>query len=461
MFNVQRSIIKVWKATMLVVLFMLHGSLFTAMAQQMQITDFSRVKRPLWKQSKAAVDKQQAIIDLATTEKGFTFTANGKQAAEAEEGEGIITVKVPDKTRYLTISHGQYGQLTWRVPTKYLKRKKHYRATLLANDPTKAYKAQQQWVTITTDPANTIVTIDSTTTLVNDGQYTALLPVGKHDWHVESPFYEEQADSFLLTDTARVSLSIKLQPAYAYVTVSTPWELGDIYIDGFYTARGSGSSRRLQEGKHRLSVFRYDMCIYDGTFTIGSAEKKHITLTARNFSPQPLRRPDNRQAQPTAVAATTGTLTASARVPNDTNVVAPVELKAPDADTEIWVDREYVGKGQWSGQLTQGYHIVSTRKDSVESKTTSLWILDMTARQLDLSVPEVSKGMLNIYSNVTGADIYINEARMATTPAIIQELPADRQYTVRVHKDGYRDVKAVVTPKGNTMTDVKLKMKKK
>ena len=119
------------------ILLMMIALATLANAQQMGIEDFSRLKRPFWKRSKVTVDKQKAIIDLYTQEKGFAFTANGKEAAEAEEGDGVITVKVPTKTHHLTIKHPQYGTLTWRVPVKYLKRKKHYRATLLATDSTK------------------------------------------------------------------------------------------------------------------------------------------------------------------------------------------------------------------------------------------------------------------------------------------------------------------------------------
>ena len=55
-------------------------------AQQMEVNDFTRLRRPLWNRSKVAINKQKAIIDLTTTEKGFTFMANGKEAAEATEG---------------------------------------------------------------------------------------------------------------------------------------------------------------------------------------------------------------------------------------------------------------------------------------------------------------------------------------------------------------------------------------
>ena len=142
-------------------------------------------------------------------------------------------------------------------------------------------------------------------------------------------------------------------------------------------------------------------------------------------------------------------------------MLAPVTLKAQDADTEIWVDRERVGRGQWSGQLSQGYHIINTVKDSIESKATALWIADTTPQQLDLSVPENSMATLNIHGNVTGADIYINNVHVGTTPAILRQLPADSHYTIILRKEGYKDAKVTVTPKGNQLTDVTIKMKQK
>lgn len=430
-------------------------------AQQMEVTDFTRLKRPIWKRSKVTVDKQKAIIDLTTTEKGFTFLANGKEAAEAAEGEGVITVKVPHKTRFLTIKHEQFGQLTWRVPKKYLKRKKHYRATLLANDPTKVYKPQQQWVVIDIDPHDAIVRMDSTTTLVTNGQYSEYLSLGTHTYQIEAPFFESLTDSFQLSDTARVSFAVKLQPIYSYVTVNTPWEQGEIYIDGLYVDKGNGTSRRIEEGQHRLSVFQYSNCIYDGTFTIGRAEKQTITLSSSDFNPSGIKKPESGLPNTAPVLLQASTSQPRPQALHDATVQAPVTLKAPDGDTEIFVDRERVGKGEWSGKLVQGYHIVNTMKDSIESPPVALWINDSSQQVLDLAVPEVSKAMINIYGNVTGAGIYINGQHMGNTPLIVQQLPANKTYHVCLKKEGYKDAKVTIVPKGNEMTDLKIKLKKK
>ena len=70
-------------------------------------------------------NKQQAIIDLKTSEKGFAFLADGKMEIQADEGDGVLTLKTPDKTAFIVVKHPDYGQLTWKVPTKKGLRRKN------------------------------------------------------------------------------------------------------------------------------------------------------------------------------------------------------------------------------------------------------------------------------------------------------------------------------------------------
>ena len=140
--------------------------------------------------------------------------------------------------------------------------------------------------------------------------------------------------------------------------------------------------------------------------------------------------------------------------------LAPITLKAEDEDTEIWIDRERVGKGLWSGQLAQGYHQVITQKDGIESVPTSLWVTDDFPQEIDLAVPQTSMGLLNIRSNVVGAFIYINNVRVGETPCVIQNLPGGRNCHVRLSKEGYRDAKKEVLVEANGMVELNIKLKK-
>ena len=418
-------------------------------AQQMWVEDFTRLKRPVWKRSEVVIDKQQALLDLMTEQKGFTFFA-GKQAAEAEEGDGKITVKLPHKTQYVTIKHPVFGQYTWHV-TKSLKKKKHYRATLQAIDQSKEYKLPWQWVVFDISPDNAILHIDSATYLLRQGSKVLKLPVGKHSYQVESPFYETITDSIELTDSMKLRLDIHLQPIYSYLTVKTPWHKGKIYVDGQLIGMQECTSFRLNEGLHTLSVYLHTNCCYHALFNIGRAEKKVITLTEEDYHPQVSKKHKPKMVIP----GTTDTLS----MPEQTVVQAPVTLTAADDSTEIWLNCEKVGAGQWKGTLTEGFYMVTTRKNSVESEPTWLWVTDSFPQELNLAVPQTSQGMLNIYSNVLGADIYVNEVPMGKTPCVIQGLLPTQNYEIRLHKKRYKDVKQTVRPRGNDLMDVYIKMK--
>ena len=62
--------------------------LCTSTAQEMHIVEFKKLKKGPLNMNHVVSSKQEAILDLKTSEKGFSFLANGKQGIAAEEGEG-------------------------------------------------------------------------------------------------------------------------------------------------------------------------------------------------------------------------------------------------------------------------------------------------------------------------------------------------------------------------------------
>ena len=410
-------------------------------AQQMRIDDFSRIKGSIVKQTRPVVDRQFALIDLATDQKGFTFVADGKNKASAEEGDGVITVKMPHKTRYITVKHPDYGIYTWRVPGRYLKKKIHYRATLYAKADDKEYKLGWQWVLFDISPESAVLQVDSVRYLIRDGGKTLRLTTGVHTYSVEAPFYGTVTDTFTLTDTTKLQLNVSLQPYYSYLTVKTPWKKGDIRIDGQRIGRREGVSGRLAEGSHRLAVYVGKECYYEESFTIGRSEKKTIEVRERTvFAKQ--RTADGKRPVP---------------VTQTTPIYAQVTLIASDDSTEIWLNRERIGSGEWRGTLEGGFYIVTTRKEGVESEPLKFTVADESPIELNLSVPETGTGMLNIYSNVEGAEIYVNGKFAGLTPCVVKGLSSSRQCDIVLRKQGRREVRKKVTPQGNDLQDVYIK----
>lgn len=436
----------------------------TLSAQEMRVDGFSKQKKGPLNMNHVVTNKQQAILDLKTGEKGFSFLVNGKTEVTAEENDGMLTLKTPDKTSFVVIKHADYGQLTWKVPLKKgLRKKKHYVATLLTFSPEKNYQQQEQWVIFDTQPYDVILTIDSTMTTVHGGRAQFFLTIGKHTWKAESPFYMQEDGSFELTDEERLNVAIALQPVYSYLTVKTPCLDCQIYVDGQHIGQTQATSGHLREGVHHLTLMRDDQPCYEGDFSIGWKEKKTIELTMDDLRTIKNKRRVQEAADgkhgtgdgsPESIAVLESAVVSEA-------IVAPVTIKALDDSTAIWVNRELKGYGHWEGSLEAGFYLISTEKDGLESRSTTLWITDSTPQNLELLAPMNNYGILNVHCNEIGAEVYINGRLAGLTPCVVKNLPADSPCMVTLVKNGYfKEEKSVQIPV-NDMMDVNMKLRKR
>lgn len=429
------------------VLLLLLASLLPLKAQQMSVEEYARLKRPLWHPQTVTVDRSCALLDLVTDEKGFTFLANGSIPAEAEEGDGVITVKLPHKTAYLTIRHPDFGQMTWRVPDgKRLRKNRHYRAFLFAGDPTRDFSALRQWVVFHLDPGDAVLQVDSLIRPVRGSSAEFFLPLGPHTFRAEAPFHEPVQDSFTLTDSVRADIRVHLQPFYSYLTVKTAWQGGDLFIDNAPIRKEEATSYRLSEGHHRVAFYWGEACFYDSLVFVERAQKKVLELQMRDLYPRPSRRSDPFSVNPPS--APEGALSG-----------APVKLTAADPESQIWVDREPVGKGVWEGTLTAGFHLAQTVKDGLESDPERLWVEEGIPQEILLHASGTGYGLLNIHCNVAGARIRIDGTDYGEAPRMVR-LEARRRYKVMLSKNGYKNKMETVRPRGNHLVDVYVKLKK-
>ena len=354
-------------------------------AQKISIGQFKRVKFDFAKKKMYPVDKKMATLDLKTDEKGFTFKADGKTEIAAQEGDGQITLLAPHKTAFILVKHPEYGQLIWKVPGKGLRKKKHYQAIMQTDKPGKEYKLSKQWVVFQVIPENAILQVDSTVALVRDGTAQFELPLGKHGYHAEAPFYEELSDSVEVVDSAKLVVPVVLQSVYSYLTVKLPIAEGLIFIDSEPIGKGEATSGHLQPGDHHLIVMQEETCLADTVINMGVGEKKVLALKASDLRARPLMaRAIN--PQPIEEVKDSTVTDSLAAVPQD-SLKAPVTITAPDAETQIWLNREPLAYGKWVGQLGIGFYSVSTLKEGLESKPIFLWVDDTLPKVVDLSLP--------------------------------------------------------------------------
>ncbi len=437
-------------------------------AQRMRIEDFARYKKPFLRKATFTTDKQSALLDLYTNEKGFQFFV-GEVAIPVAEAEGFVTLSLPNHTAFLTIKHPTYGQIAWKVPDKELKKRKHYHAYLHTESLDKEFQQEKQWVLLHIQPEHAIVFIDSTFHSIQDGHLLLYLPIGRHSCRIESPFYTPLNDTIDVTDASRVQKRFILEPFYAYLTVETDRPDAQILLDGEPLGSGRIETGRLMPGRYRLTVKKDKQFYYDRFIEIANAERKVINL---RDTIQPSSCANGIQSENVSGSANTVTKndiqstdkpvseTVFAAIADTLLPQSQVHITAFDANTEIWLNRERIGKGEWQGELIPGFYAVSSQKDSLDSRTHFFWVETGKTVELNLASPLADYGMLNISCNEINAEVFLNDVAVGFAPCVLRNLPIDRTYRIRLVK-GEKVAEKTIHLRGNDIVNVTLDFKKR
>lgn len=440
------------------------------LAQNIIVENFKHHKHYFWQiNSSLPLDKKNATLVFKTEDKDFKFsTVKGDPLGTEESDEGTV-LRVPDKTKYILISHPESGEYAWRVPEKYLKKHNFYSADLNTIDFTKEFKNKNQWVVFHISPENSIVTIDSIVHKINNGELSLYLPVGNHSFSIESPFYESVCDSIFLTDSTKLIKNLYLQPLYSYLSIDVMDPLIDIYVNNELQGKNSVTVGRLREGDHRVSLLKNNQWIKDTIINLDRAEKKNIVFPDYNlfgrtmiFSEKIEKNPyPNVYREITTAKKNPLDLIKELENKHDTIIFSEVHLIAEDSLSKIFIDREFVAQGEWKGEMAKGFHMISTEKDGVESPPQFINVKDSSPLEFKIITPTFSQGMLNVTSNVDDAEIIINGEKMGVTPSLIKGIAAGQTHTLTLLKEGYEEKEVNVQPKNNTITDLHVKLKKK
>ena len=430
-------------------------AVFPVMAQRMHVEDFGRYKKPFLHKASFTTDKRQALLDFFTNEKGFQFFVEDAPVA-ATEGEGMVTLALPHRTGSLIIKHPVYGQLAWKVPNGVLKKKKHYHAYLHTESLEKEFRQQKQWALISTVPERAIVYVDTVIHPLLDGNLSLYLPLGRHVCRIESPFYQTLNDTIELTDIVRFEKRYVLQPFYAYLTVETDWPDARICLDGDSLGLQRVETSRLMPGRYRLTVNLGASLYYEQRLELANAARKVVDLHGLELRPFPqLGQSIEMSGFPDEVLADS---MASDGLQEQSGQWADVHITAFDADTEIWLNRERLGQGEWRGNLAPGFYAVSSRKEGLDSRTDFFWVDAGKSVELNLISPLADYGLLNVSCDEVDATVFLNGLAIGSAPCVLRNLPVGRTYRVRLVK-GRKAAETLVRLRGNDIVNVKLKLK--
>ena len=224
--------------------------------------------------------------------------------------------------------------------------------------------------------------------------------------------YHTETGSVTLNE--RTVIDKKLRPNFGYLNVSTTPEQGaKVFVDEEYVGQSPVKTDKLKSGSHSVRVMKdmYKMAEKSFTVTDGQTTNAKLNMSA-NF-----------------VNVTINT----------------------DTQSDIYVDEEYKGKGQWTGRLSDGAHIFEARKTNHHASKKSLDLVLGETKTINIDAPKPINGEIEINSTPMGATIYIDGKNYGETPNYISDILIG-EHELKLTKQGYAELKKTITIKeGETL----------
>ena len=306
------------------------------------------------------------------------------------------------KSYSLTISEVMIGEHTLRVEygnNKYEQKITVNKSNILFRQNVNIEAAKPQFVVLTVEPKNAVVTIDGKLYVPEDGVVSAFLEPGGYSYTVSAKNYHQNSGTLTVAGE-KVEKPIKLLPAYGWVEVSSERLAGAaVFIDNEFIGTAPVKSTALASGEHTIKIVQELYNAHTATVVVSDNKiTKHNPTLSADF--------------------------------------ANVTINAFNG-AEIWINGEKKGTTNWTGRLSTGTYLFEARKAG--HKTTSLTknIASTPSYQIyNLEAPTAITSGVVITSSPAMADVSIDGKLVGRTPISLDNLLVG-DHTIVITKDGY------------------------
>ena len=323
-----------------------------------------------------------ALIKIATTQKNFSFDVGSLGITHTEwqnsEHPGEIWLYVPNGVMKISIQHPQFGSIKDYDLGGRLKKGRTYVMDLTSDQVNTLVvdydNSQVLDVDVTPHDADLYIN-GLKQNLDFNGRASITLPFGTHNYRVIANNYHPEESQVIINDKEnKQTLSIRLKQAFGYLNVNATPESkgGELYIDDVRVGTLPVSQFPLKSGMHHLSVYQKLYLPY--TETVAMTDSATVTVT-------PILKPN----------------------------FAEYEIFVDgDKDAQIYDNGELIGTGHWKGKLEAGEHIIEAKKISHTTITQKLSVVKDTPRKISLSQPLPIYGTLEVKTQPSNAEVYID-----------------------------------------------------
>lgn len=361
-----------------------------------------------------------ALIKISTeninAEQRRKFTFKGNLATffdvHFEPGEIYLYVSAAAAT-FIEIIHDDFGKTEFTLPYD-LCEFCGYEMVIVRPNVDYDNMPQINYLVINADQDNAAIYIDGN--YVGDKEASRSFEIGsKHTWKIDCKLYHSESGEVTITSGDAIEISKTLRPAYGYINVTTNPEMNAVvFIDNERVGTTPYKSDKMPSGTYSVRIVKEMYDAVEHTFII---EDGATTLAEMSLSAGFMK----------------------------------LTVKA-DPDSDIYIDSEYKGKGEWNGEVLFGTHYLEARKENHKPAVMKVELDKNSTSEIVLETPRPITGHIDINTSPMKADIYLDGKHYGTTPKVISNIIIG-EHKLKLEKDGYVTLeKDIVVEEGEMLS---------
>lgn len=351
-----------------------------------------------------------ALIKIETTEHNFLFDVGSIGVTEVvsqnAQHPGEIWLYVPHGVNKITIQHPVHGIIRDYDLGQRVKKGKTYILKLTServNTMIVDYN-NSQYLVLDVFPKDAKVFINGIPmTLTSQGILEIPLAFGTHNYRITASNYHTEEGKISIYDKdKKQTRSIRLKQAFGYVDILSPssdFDGADIYIDEDYVGKLPIKGLNLKSGQHKITVAKDLYFPFSDSFTVTDSAFINITPTF---------------------------------TPNYANVTI-----SSDKDAQIFDNGILLGTGKWQGRLEPGEHTIEAKKIGHKTSLTKISFVRGEDRMVSIEPPIPIYGSIEITTEPTNADVYIDGENVGQTPYMSSRILVG-EHKIEISKKGYK-----------------------
>lgn len=386
-----------------------------ASAQNINVVSFKLLENDLTANTTGTIERDQngeiaALIKIVTTAQGFVFDGGMVGIVKTKQEVGEIWVYVPHGIKRITMKHPQLGVLRDYYFPISIEKARTYEMVLSTGrvETVVTHSINKQFVVFNVKPTNSVVELDDEMLSIDsEGFATKSVPYGTYTYRVSCADYHTEAGQIIVSANEKTEVNVSLKPNFGWLKIHGEEEIHGayIYIGNERIGQLPLTTDAIKSGTHQVRVIKPMYKTYERQVSVVDNETLELNVELEaNF--------------------------------------ADVTLKT-DKDSEIWVDGEMKGTGQWKGPMVLGEYTVEVKKESCRTVSEIIQISEVGEKEIELKSPIQVLASLEISSSPMRATVYIDDVEVGETPLIKNDLPVGT-CRLKFKKQGYATMEKTV-----------------